>query len=227
MKFIMKKNHLVLSIIAVSIVILWSFLYYKILFNNNMLISLDDLSSTNVLNIALQHILVNLVVIVFFAIGVKRIGSKKLFLHIPSKKIWKILLAVFVIAYCALFAYALNISHNIIKALYTFIFYLVFVSFTEEYLYRGLVPALQKNELPKVMEWILPNVLFSLSHYVMLFVEPSGMSGIAITDLLIFFISTAIFGIIMEFLKRNSNSLYIGVLAHAIYDFYGEIMLWL
>lgn len=104
---------------------------------------------------------------------------------------------------------------------------LIFVSFMEEYLYRGLVPALQKNELPKVVEWILPNILFSLSHYIMLFVEPSGIKGITISALLGFFVTTTLFGIIMELLKRKSSSLYIGILVHAIYDFYGEIMLWL
>lgn len=77
------------------------------------------------------------------------------------------------------------------------------------------------------MEWFLPNIIFSGSHYVMLFVDGTGIHGISPSALIAFFVTTVLFGIIMEFLKRKSDSLYIAVLCHAIYDFYGEVMLWL
>lgn len=126
-----------------------------------------------------------------------------------------------------LFFYGLSIIHNVIKVLYFFIFYLLFVSFAEEYIFRGIVPYLQKNKLPKIIEYLLPNVLFTGMHFVTLFVDPSGNSEITFFAALAYFITTMIFGVFMEFLKRKSNSLYIPILAHAIYDFYGEIMLWL
>ncbi len=61
----------------------------------------------------------------------------------------------------------------------------------------------------------------------MLFVDPSRVSEITFFDTLVYFITTIIFGMIMELLKRKSNSLYTSILAHATYDFYAEIMLWL
>lgn len=106
-------------------------------------------------------------------------------------------------------------------------FYLLFISFAEEYIFRGVIPFLQKNKLPKFIEWLLPSVLFTVLHFVMLFVDPSGINEIPFFDALVYFITTIIFGMIMELLKRKSDSLYTSILLHAIYDFYGEIMLWL
>lgn len=223
----MKKKHAVLlSNIIPAVVIIWSFLYYRLLFINKRLISLDDLSG-NVFSIMIQHIMVNLPVWLIFFIIIKKIRNEKLYLNIPNQRRWKIVLLILIFVYIALFFYGLDISKDIVKALYDFVFYLLFVSFVEEYLYRGLLPALQKDKLPKILEWIWPNVLFSASHYVMLFVDSTGIRGIKVSELILFFITTIIFGVIMEFLKRKSNSLYIAVLCHAIYDFYGEIMLWL
>lgn len=221
-----KKYDYLLSYIAPIVYIIWSFLYYRLLFINNRLISLDDISG-NIPGIIIQHIIINLPIWILLIIGLKKIEIKKLYLNIPDKKRWKIVLLILSFVYIGLFFYGLNISKEMISTLYFFMFYLLFVSFTEEYLYRGFMPALQSNKLPKIMEWILPNILFSASHFVMLFVDGTGIRGISPFSLIVFFITTILFGIIMEFLKRKSNSLYTAVLCHAIYDFYGEIMLWL
>lgn len=222
-----KKSDFLLSNIIPVVVIIWSFLYYRLLFINNRLISLDDLSGNNIFSIMIQHIIVNFPIWILLIVSLKKIEIKKLFLNIPDKKRWKIVLLILIFVYIGLLFYGLDISKNMIKVLYISVFYLLFISFTEEYLYRGLIPALQRNKLPKIMEWILPNIVFSASHYVMLFVDDTGIRGIALSELIVFFITTIIFGVIMELLKRKSNSLYIAVLCHAIYDFYGEIMLWL
>ena len=221
-----KKYDFLLSNIIPVGVITWAFLYYRILFVNNRLISLDDLSG-NILGIIIQHIIVNFPIWILLVVSLKAIERKKLCLSMPDKKRWKILLLLLIFVYIGLFFYGLDISENEIKTLYIFLFYFLFVSFPEEYLYRGFIPVLQKNKLPKIMEWILPNILFSASHYVMLFVDGAGIRGISLSELIAFFITTVIFGVVMELLKRKSNSLYIAVLCHAIYDFYGEIMLWL
>lgn len=221
-----KKYDLLLSNSIPVVVIIWSFLYYRLLIINNRLISLDDCSG-NIFSITIQHIIVNFPIWILLIVSLKKIETEKLALNIPDKKGWKIFLLILIFVYTGLFFYGLDISKNMIKTLYIFVFYLLFVSFAEEYLYRGFIPALQRNKLPKIVEWILPNILFSASHYVMLFVDGEGIRGIALSELIVFFITTVIFGVIMEFLKRKSNSLYIAVLCHAIYDFYGEIMLWL
>lgn len=224
----MRKNRdLILSIVIPMIAVLWEFLYYKILFNNNMLISLDDLSENNIFNILIQHIVVNLPIIIFFIIALKKINYKKLYFNLPTKKLWKIILMILAVVYFGLFIYGFSISHNIVKALYSFIFYLIFVSFGEEYIFRCLIPFLQKDKLPKTIEWFLPNILFSLMHLIILFVDTSGLNEITLTALIIYLITTIIFGVVMELLKRKSGSLYVPILAHAIYDFCGEIMLWL
>lgn len=220
-----KKYDLFLSNLIPIVVIIWAFLYYRILFINNKLISLDDLSG-NIPGIMIQHIIINFPIWILLIISLKKIELQKLYLKLP-KKGWKILLLALILIYIGLFFYGLTISKHIINTLYISLFYLLFISVPEEFLYRGFMPALQKNNLPKVMEWILPNILFSASHYVMLFVDGSGIRGISLFQLTAFFITTIIFGVVMEFFKRKSNSLFIAVLCHAIYDFYGEIMLWL
>lgn len=223
----MKKRYaLLLSNIIPIVVIIWSFLYYKILFINNRLLSLDDLSK-NIPGIIMQHIIVNFPIWILLIVSIRKMETQKLCLRMPEGKRWKILLLALIFVYISLFFYGLDISKNIINTLYVSIFYILFVSFAEEFLYRGFIPALQRNNLPEIMEWILPNILFSASHYAMLFVDNSGIRGISLSDLILFFLTTVIFGVVMEFFKRKSNSLYIAVLCHAIYDFYGEIMLWL
>lgn len=221
-----KRYNILLCTIIPFIVILWSFLYYKLLFVNNQLISLDNLSG-NIPGIIIQHIIVNFPIWILLIVSLKKIELKKLCLNIPEKKRWKILLLFLLFTCIGLFFYGLDISNNLIKVLYTFVFYLLFVSFPEEYLYRGLIPSLQRNTLPKIIEWILPNILFSASHFVMLFVDGTGFQKISLSEIIVFFITTVMFGVVMELLKRRSNSLYIAILCHAIYDFYGEIMLWL
>ncbi len=224
--FLKKRYEFLVSILTPIIVIIWSFLYCRILFVNNSLISLDDLSE-NIPGILIQHIIVNLPVWILLIVSLKKIEIKKLCLNLPDKKRWKIILLLLIFVYIGLFFYGLDISKNLIIISYDFVFYLLFVSFTEEFLYRGFIPVLQRNKLPKIMEWILPNILFSASHYVMLFVDGTGIRGVSISELIMFFITTVIFGVVMEFSKRKSNSLYIAVLCHAIYDLYGEIMLWM
>ena len=224
----MRKNRdLILSIMIPIIVALWEFLYYKILFHNNMLISLDDLSENNIFNILIQHIVVNLPIVIFLMITLKKINYKKLYFNLPTKRLWKIILIILVIICFALFIYGFSISHNIVKVLYSFIFYLIFVSVGEEFIFRCLIPFLQKDKIPKIIEWLLPNILFSLTHLIVLFVDTSGLNEISLITLIIYLITTIIFGVVMELLKRKSGSLYVPILAHTIYDFYGEIMLWL
>ena len=212
----MKKRYNILSSTIIPfIVILWSFFYYRLLFVNNQLISLDNLSG-NIPGIIIQHIIVNFPIWILLIVSLKKIELKKLCLNIPDKKRWKIFLLILFFAYIGLFFYGLDISNNVIKALYNFVFYLLFVSFPEEYLYRGLIPAIQRNTLPKIIEWILPNILFSASHFVMLFVDGTGFQEISLSEILVFFITTVIFGVVMEFLTRRSNCLYIAIFHHDI-----------
>lgn len=220
------KYIFLLSNIIPIFVIIWSFLYYRLLFVNNRLISLDDFSG-NSFGIIIQHIVVTFPIWLLLIVSLKKIEIKRLCLNLPDKKRWKVVLLILIIFYIGLFFYGLDISKRMIKTLYISIFYLLFVSFPEEYLYRGFIPAIQRNKIPQIMEWIIPNILFSASHFVMFFVDGVGLREISLFELIVFFISTVIFGIVMELLKRKSNSLYIPVLCHAIYDFYGEIMIWL
>lgn len=132
-----------------------------------------------------------------------------------------------IVIYTGLSVYGIFLISDLIHVLYVSVFYLFMVSLIEEYMYRGWMPALVKNVLPKWCLWILPNLIFTLAHYVMIFVDDTRISDIGISDLVVFFFSTMGFGLLMELIKRKSQSLWIVVLLHAIYDFYGEIMLWI
>ena len=224
----MIKNKIGVKSIAFPLAwILWSFIFYKALFLNGRLISMDDVA-THLGSISLQHIFVNLPVwlLLFWNLR-KKSEDRNYSLSLPKKKAGKIVLGLEVIIYIGLFAYGMSIEANFLQVMYAAIFYLFMVSFLEEYIYRGWMPELLKDVMPKWAVWIVPNLLFTISHYVMLFVDDTGIEGIGISELLMFFVSTMIFGLLMELIKRKTNSLWIVILLHAIYDYYGEIMLWI
>ena len=219
-----KKNR-IMGITFPLIIILWTFLFYKFLFLYGKLISLDD-ARTHIGHIIFQHIVVNLPIWFMLIRSVKK-DRKAFFLILPHKKFWQIILGIETLIYLGLFVYGVSIKVDIVQVLYSAAFYLFMVSFAEEFLYRGWIPMLLKNGFSEWTVWILPTLLFTLSHYVMIFVDNQGIKDISISQLLFFFLSTIVFGLLMELIKRKSQSLWIVVLLHAIYDFYGEIMLWI
>lgn len=222
----MRKNkNLSTSIIFPIGCVAWAFLYYKFLFLRGSLISLDD-AQAHLGRILFQHIAVNLPAWLLLVWGVKTKDKKEFFFCVPGRISGKIILGAASAAYLALLAYGLWLNSKPVQVLYAFVFYLLLVSFVEEYIYRGWLPAMLKGNASEWAVWIVPNALFALSHFVMIFVDDEGMKGMAVSTMLFFLVHTVFFGMVMEFAKRRLGSLWIAVLFHAIYDFCGEMMLW-
>ncbi len=213
------------SFLLAAIYICWAFIYYKILYHEHSLISIDD-AGEKTLKLFLQHIIANIPAILLFAICVKKKQQKKVFLNMPEVRPMKLILILILIFYVLMFFYSLNIIGNIVESAYIAIFYLVFVAFSEEFFYRGILPSILKGN-SKWLRLLLPNIIFSISHLAMLFVYEDGLESLLRWQTLYFIISTVIFGIILEMVKRKSGSLYIPVMLHAVYDFYGEISLYI
>lgn len=215
------------SLLCAGIVIFWGFIYYKILYHTPYFVSIDD-AGTKTVRLFLQNVMVNIPVILMMIVALKRGKRDDLAISMPKGKMARIILLALAVIYVLLYVYAITVMEHMITASYMAMFYLLLVSFTEEFLYRGVLPKLLKNNA-KVVRLLLPNILFALAHIVMLFVYDDAVKTITTSgmQIIISIFSSIVFGIIMELAKRKSGSLFVPVLLHAIYDFYGEIMLWL
>ncbi len=213
------------TLLYAGIVIFWGFGYYKILYHTPYFISFDE-ADKNTFRLFVQHVIVNLppLLCIFFCIVRKR--RDRIFMKVPEGKWGRLCLILLCAVYAALLACSLKIIGNTVNTVYMAVFYLFFVSFTEEFVYRGVLPALlEKNSVP--VRWLLPNILFSLAHVAMLFVSDDGLEGLSNWSICLYIVSTVLTGLVFELAKRKSKSLYLPILLHAVYDFFGEIMLWL
>lgn len=146
--------------------------------------------------------------------------KNKLFFTI-EKKSQKITVAVLSLILAIMFICALIVKEDKITVCYQLIYYLVFISFFEEFEFRGLYPALLKDKVKDIYVIILPNILFGMVHIFSYnnFNEPSVASVIGfITGQ---FLGLFLIGLIFETLKRKFGTIWVPILVHAIFDFSG------
>ena len=100
---------------------------------------------------------------------------------------------------------------------FRWVYYLFFIAFLEEFLFRALFPALLHGYGSERLERLLPAVLFALSHSLLPTVTGGVGAGIraAASGLLGYTLS----GLAWDWLRRRTGSLWPGVLIHALMDF--------
>lgn len=104
------------------------------------------------------------------------------------------------------------------RGAYAWFYYLFFISFFEEFLYRGLIPTfMERSNFPKALVYTVPAILFGLYQTAL----PFGRNGVSMTV----FLSTLpniIISIALHYLlyaaKRWSGAMWLPIILHAIIE---------
>ncbi len=104
------------------------------------------------------------------------------------------------------------------RGAYAWFYYLFFISFFEEFLYRGLVPTfMERSNFPKVLEYTLPAILFGLYQTAL----PFGRSGLSLSVFLDT-LPNILISIALHYLlyaaKRWSGAMWLPIILHAIIE---------
>ncbi|MBQ7359983.1 MAG: CPBP family intramembrane metalloprotease [Lachnospiraceae bacterium] len=220
MKLLNSKFCRIISVIVLHIVVCgWSIVYFKHLNESGKLLS--TLGASQYLpQITLQSVMVNLPAIILLIVSLLLLKKKaaEFFCFKIEKKIAKILVPVLAVVYAISLVRQLIVYDDQVTQAFRWVYYLVFISFFEEFECRAVMPALLKGRVCKWVEWLLPSLLFAVGHLIMPIVQ-----GKDLAELGMILMSTiggyTLFGLFFEWCKRASGSLWVGVLLHAIMDF--------
>lgn len=197
--------------IAVGVMeLVWFYIVSNFLVNNNMLISKDSVTWDNILIKFIYDYSVMLSIPTILLVINKK-NLKDFNLYLESQKEIFLLIAVMIVFF---------ILHNdfTIGGFYKFYFYLVVVSFGEEFLYRGFVYNRLKVK-SEVMAIILSGALWGIAHAIL----PSIQSNKDIIQMLFAMRNEVFCGILSGwyfiYLQEKSKTLWYPVLIHAILDY--------
>lgn len=196
-----------------------AYLYFRHLYFGKGIISINQ-ASENLLVILEQTFISNLFelgLIVLALIVLKKRFAEMLNLKLDGKRA-RITVAIVAILYIASLIRQLIIYDDTVTVIARWIYYLVAIALMEEFIFRGIMPAMLQNRVSEKLVWILPSVLFALGHMLMPMVQ-----GLAIAELIETFINSflgyVVGGLLFEVCKRWSKTLWLGVLIHAFMDF--------
>ena len=200
-----------LSAIAVGVMaLIWFYMVSSYFFNNNLLISINSVTWDNIL-IKLADDYSAMLFIPTIIIIINRNNLKDFNLCLENKKQIYFLILVMITFF---------ILHNdfSIRGFYKFFFYLVVVSFGEEFLFRGFVYNRLKIK-SEVIAIILSGMLWGVAHAIL----PSIQSNKDIIQML-FAMRNEVFGGILSgwyfiYLQEKSKTLWFPVLIHALLDY--------
>jgi membrane protease YdiL (CAAX protease family) len=200
-----------LSAIAVGVMaLIWFYMVSSYFFNNNLLISINSVTWDNIL-IKLADDYSAMLFIPTIIIIINRNNLKDFNLCLENKKEIYFLILVMITFF---------ILHNdfSIRGFYKFFFYLVVVSFGEEFLFRGFVYNRLKIK-SEVIAIILSGMLWGVAHAIL----PSIQSNKDIIQML-FAMRNEVFGGILSgwyfiYLQEKSKTLWFPVLIHALLDY--------
>lgn len=204
------EKQFVLTVFVAVVALIWFYMVSKFFFYNNMLISIHSVTWDNIF-IKLE---VDYLAMLFFPtiiIIINRKNIKDYNLKLESKKEIIILLAVMITFF---------ILHNdfTIRGFYKFFFYLIIISFSEEFLFRGFIyNRLKTKSVVKAI--ILSGMLWGIGHAIL----PSIQSEKSIIQTL-FAMRNYVFGGILSgwyfiYLQEKSKTIWVSVLIHALLDY--------
>lgn len=143
--------------------------------------------------------------------------AEEMALTISGKKQWAIVLILIGVLLCETVV-ALIIKGDPGTVLYSLLYYTVFISFTEEFVIRGVCVRLLKEEKPW-LRYLWPNCLFAMLH----FFAYANWGEITASYALRFFtgrfLGLVAAGCGFQFLKEKSGTLWVPILLHAATDF--------
>ncbi len=198
------------AIVVGTIELVWFYMASNFVFHNNMLISKDSVTWDNILiKLTVDYSVMLFIPTILLIINNKNLKDFNLCLE--SQKEIFLLIAVIIVFF---------ILHNdfTIRGFYKFFFYLVVISFGEEFLYRGFVYNRLKIKSESIAI-ISTGILWGIAHAII----PSIQSNKGIIQML-FAMRVEVFGGILIgwyfiYLQEKSKTLWYPVLIHAILDY--------
>lgn len=213
---------LVLGIYLTSVV--WVTVYFRYRYVRQSLLSVGN-ASEYLGAVTLQTFLVNLPMIVALSVSFCLLGrdtAEKLSLQVRTKSA-KIIVTVLAVVYVFQLVSWLGLSDDKITVAFQWLYYLLAVAFLEEFEFRALFPAILGEKFSPPVRWILPNALFALAHSVLMVVTGMEFSQIMVNTLNNF-LGYVLVGVFLEWCRRKTQSLWVGVLIHALMDFPGSVV---
>ena len=162
-------------------------------------------------------LIVPIIIFVIFLLALKKDFAKEMYLRVKGK--WqRVGIIASILCLTGILIYHLITQEDRITAIYLLFYYVFIIAFWEEFVCRGACTYLLKNE-KTVIRFIVPNLLFALSHIF----NYSGWGALT-GEYIIKFLRTdmiVLFGVgcINQALKEKTGTIWIPVLLHAAWDF--------
>jgi len=204
------NNNYVSSCILGTGIILWLYITCYIAAKSNLFVSIDNITKSTLTNRILFDFF-TITLLAFIIIIFNRKKRKSYRLCIESKYEILILSGIMILLFFLHKDYS-------IEGFYLFVFYLFFVAFTEEFIFRGyLYNRMCKDS--RITAIIISGFFFGIGHAVL----PSVMTNADVFQLLLAMASEVCGGVIIGWyfivLQERSKTIWIPVLIHAILDY--------
>lgn len=214
------------SILIALVEYTWSWWYYKQLYLKGNLLSATSVTIEILPIVLAQHFIVTLPVWIFLFVSLLIQGHMfhdNFGFKLPVKG-KRVICGLVVIVYLIMLLIAfIRLEYEPITIIYLWIYYFLFVAFTEEAIFRGLLPWLMKKSgVIQWYVWIIPGVLFACMHSLM----PLVVNGFSMEFIVSLFSSLGgftLFACGLYYLRCWSNSLWLPIFVHAILDFVGVL----
>lgn len=201
---------------------LWLLWYFGRLRTSGALISVTGMMPEAIGPHLLQHVVVLLpmLLVIAAALLLKHGFPVSFGLSLGSRR-GRISVLVMAVLYMVLLACGLALSKlSPLVVFYQWLYYLLLVALSEEFTYRAFLPGLmQWSNLSVKWVWIIPGVLFGLSHLPLAILQ-DGWS----LNLLSPLFGYVAYSCLCYYLRRWSGALFLPVLLHAAMDFTGVFL---
>ncbi len=203
------NNYVSSCVLGIGIILLFYITCY-IAVKSNLLVSIGNITKETIANRVLFDFFAN-TLLAFIIIIINRKKRESYRLCIESKYEIMILSGIMIILFFLHKDYS-------IEGFYLFIFYLFFVAFTEEFIFRGyLYNRMCKDS--RITAIIISGFFFGIGHAVL----PSVMANADVFQLLLAMVSEVGGGVLIGWyfivLQERSKTIWIPVLIHAILDY--------
>lgn len=177
-------------------------------------------ASANIPGILAQNLITSafsILIFIIFLLILKHRFADEMYLKVKGKIPFITVLALVVIL-MAFTIYCLISKQDKITVLYNLFYYVFFIAFFEEFIFRDVFPFLLKDE-KSVIRYLVPGIMFGIVH---LF-NYSGWQNLS-AEYIIQFFTTKFLGLVVssfvfQFMKEKSGTIWIPVLVHAIMDY--------
>lgn len=167
MRSLLKKSLftriLIISIITFADICIAIFYIYSWI-RNGVLISPKN-ATDNVGLFLLQNLIVSIPAIVLLFVSLLSLKERfadEMYLKLKGKY-QRITVAVLITILIAMTAYCMIQQANKIRIVLNLLYYLMFIAFLEEFVFRDVITYLLKNE-KAIIRYVVPNLMFSMIH---------------------------------------------------------------